>query len=283
MNITVIIPAFNEEKSLPLLKKSLKDFKKIILIDNYSTDNTYKLASSFGWETYKFRNKGFSEDPDLIKFYLSKINTDWIYVCRADEIPSKKLCKILNSKDQSNFDAIRIVRRNFLNNRRCHTWGLDYETPIFRKKFFIPSEDSYRLGYAGTFINNTRIKTFSEKTNIYISHYIDYTPNDFFNAINKYSTIWSKWVFTKSNKKNYAFEETFLKNKLRVFRSKIYRKTYLTFAALFLMPPLRFFYHYFIKGGIRSGLDGFISSCLMACEEIMIALKCLAIQNKWPV
>lgn len=94
MNITVIIPAFNEEKSLPLLKKSLKDFKKIILIDNYSTDNTYKLASSFGWETYKFRNKGFSEDPDLIKFYLSKINTDWIYVCRADEIPSKKLCNI---------------------------------------------------------------------------------------------------------------------------------------------------------------------------------------------
>ena len=44
-----IIPAFNEENSLPHLEKNLKNFEKIILIDNYSTDNTYELAKSYGW------------------------------------------------------------------------------------------------------------------------------------------------------------------------------------------------------------------------------------------
>ena len=25
-----------------------------------------------------------------------------------------------------------VIRRNFLNGKRCHTWGLDYETPILK-------------------------------------------------------------------------------------------------------------------------------------------------------
>ena len=135
MDITIIIPAFNEENSLPHLEKNLKNFEKIILIDNYSTDNTYELARSYGWRVYKFKNKGFSEDPDLINFYLSKVESEWIYICRADEIPSENLKKILSSKKNLSFDALRLSRINFLNGIRCHTWGDDYEVPIFKKKF----------------------------------------------------------------------------------------------------------------------------------------------------
>tara|TARA_B100000886_G_scaffold340480_1_gene310341 strand:+ start:27691 stop:28545 length:855 start_codon:yes stop_codon:yes gene_type:complete len=282
MNITVIIPAFNEEKALPLLKKKLDGLRNIILIDNFSNDNTYELSRSFGWTTYRFKNKGFSEDPDLIKFYLSKVSTEWIYICRADEIPSDNLLKILKSNEIHDFHAIRVIRRNFLNGKRCYTWGLDYETPIFQKEYFIPSSDLFRLGYPGTFKKNTKIKVFSKKSSVFISHFIDYTPQGFFNAINKYSTLWSDYLLNNSKSNNYAYEESIFKNIIRNMRLKIYRNTFLNLIALFLMPFLRFLLHFFIKGGYKSGLDGFISSMYMACEEIMISLKCLTANNGWP-
>ena len=281
MDITIIIPAFNEENSLPQLEKTLKNFKKIILIDNYSTDNTYELAKSYGWSVYKFKNRGFSEDPDLINFYLSKVNSEWIYICRADEIPSEGLIKILHSNEILAFDAFRVRRRNFLNGRRCYTWGDDYEIPIFKKKLFIPTNDLLRIGYPGTFKKETRIKTFKKTSLININHYIDYTSYSFFNAINRYSSLWSDDIFKNNYSKNYAFEESMLKNILRKLRSKIYKNILTAFIALILFPPLRFFYHYLFKGGIKSGLNGLISSIYMGCEELMVAVKCLTIHNNW--
>ena len=281
MDITIIIPAFNEENSLPQLEKTLKNFKKIILIDNYSTDNTYELAKSYGWSVYKFKNRGFSEDPDLINFYLSKVHSEWIYICRADEIPSEGLIKILHSNEILAFDAFRVRRRNFLNGRRCYTWGDDYEIPIFKKKLFIPTNDLLRIGYPGTFKKETRIKTFKKTSLININHYIDYTSYSFFNAINRYSSLWSDDIFKNNYSKNYAFEESMLKNILRKLRSKIYKNILTAFIALILFPPLRFFYHYLFKGGIKSGLNGLISSIYMGCEELMVAVKCLTIHNNW--
>lgn len=281
MDITIIIPAFNEENALPQLEKTLKNFKKIILIDNYSTDNTYELAKSYGWSVYKFKNRGFSEDPDLINFYLSKVHSEWIYICRADEIPSEGLIKILHSNEILAFDAFRVRRRNFLNGRRCYTWGDDYEIPIFKKKLFIPTNDLLRIGYPGTFKKETRIKTFKKTSLININHYIDYTSYSFFNAINRYSSLWSDDIFKNNYSKNYAFEESMLKNILRKLRSKIYKNILTAFIALILFPPLRFFYHYLFKGGIKSGLNGLISSIYMGCEELMVAVKCLTIHNNW--
>ena len=111
-----------------------------------------------------------------------------------------------------------------------------------------------RLGYPGTFKKETRIKTFKKTSLVNINHYIDYTSHSFFNAINRYSTLWSDDIFKNNYSKNYAIEENFLKNNLRKLRSKIYKNVFTALIALIVIPPLRFSYHYFIKGGIKSGL-----------------------------
>ncbi|MGC9031524.1 MAG: glycosyltransferase [Minisyncoccia bacterium] len=60
--ISVVIPALNEEKFLPLALESLKkqDYKnfEIIVVDNGSTDNTTKIALSFGARVIKELKKG---------------------------------------------------------------------------------------------------------------------------------------------------------------------------------------------------------------------------------
>ena len=52
LDFSVIIPARNEEKSLPRLLKSIKDsnFQPVetIVVDDHSTDQTYQVAKSFG-------------------------------------------------------------------------------------------------------------------------------------------------------------------------------------------------------------------------------------------
>lgn len=61
--ISVVIPAFNEEKLLPQCLESLKnqDYKdgyEIIIVDNGSTDNTGKVAREFGSRVILYPEKG---------------------------------------------------------------------------------------------------------------------------------------------------------------------------------------------------------------------------------
>lgn len=64
MKISIIIPAYNEEKNLPKLikslrKQNLKGFE-IIVVDNNSTDNTFKIAKKLADKAYKYKKQGSS-------------------------------------------------------------------------------------------------------------------------------------------------------------------------------------------------------------------------------
>jgi len=55
MKVSIIIPTLNEEKNLPRVLKSIKDYMKnrsekyeIIVVDGYSKDRTVEIAKKFG-------------------------------------------------------------------------------------------------------------------------------------------------------------------------------------------------------------------------------------------
>lgn len=61
--VSVIIPAYNEEKNIVKVIKMLKNYKteiidEIIVVDNASTDNTNKLATNTGVIVLKCDNRG---------------------------------------------------------------------------------------------------------------------------------------------------------------------------------------------------------------------------------
>lgn len=59
--VTVIIPAYNEEKTIQSVisfAKQNENINEIIVVDNCSTDNTYKLAKAMGVRAIKCVNKG---------------------------------------------------------------------------------------------------------------------------------------------------------------------------------------------------------------------------------
>ena len=283
MNISFVITAFNEEDSLPILREAIKDFQNIILIDNFSTDNTEYLAKSYGWDHYLFKNRGYAEDPQLVKFYLSLVKTEWIYVCRADEIPSESLVNFLKYGLKENIDAIRIQRVNYLNGKRCTAWGKDFETPIFRKNSFRVYENTFRFGYPGYFPKNVKIRTLQKKRGYYLKHNIDYTSKGFFETINRYSSLWTNNEFKNEINQARSNEESYIKHLLRKLRILIYSYKLTTFFSILILPTLRFLFHYLLKGGFLSGYTGLLASLFMMIEEYMIGIKVLSKKLNWPV
>ncbi|MEM5778769.1 MAG: glycosyltransferase family A protein [Candidatus Aenigmatarchaeota archaeon] len=94
MNISVIIPAKNEEKFIGnclkcLKRQSLKPLE-IIVVDGHSTDKTFSIAKKYADKVVKDNKKGVS-DARNVGWKISK--GDIIAYCDADCLPPKDWIK----------------------------------------------------------------------------------------------------------------------------------------------------------------------------------------------
>jgi len=92
MLISIIIPAYNEEKQLPVLLKHLEAassgfISEIIIVDGGSTDNTAKVAKEHSKVCYVSSEKGRAVQMNAgAKFAKSEI----LYFLHADSLPPSK-------------------------------------------------------------------------------------------------------------------------------------------------------------------------------------------------
>ena len=103
MRVSVVILAYNEEKTIGKCLESLKNQEvkpdEIIIVDNNCTDNTVKVASKYPVRIIKeekqgiihARNKGFDE-----------VKYDIIARCDADTIPTKHWIKTIKEDFENN-------------------------------------------------------------------------------------------------------------------------------------------------------------------------------------
>jgi len=94
--ITVIVPAYNEEKTVEdtvkaLLNSDYPFLKKIIIVDDGSTDNTLKIAKKLEkYSKVKVYTKKNGGKASALNFGLKKARTDLIAVVDADSYPAKE-------------------------------------------------------------------------------------------------------------------------------------------------------------------------------------------------
>ena len=114
-DITAIILAYNEEKHIQRCIQSLKfHIKRIVVIDNYSTDNTLSILKKNNIEV--FQNKFINY---AIQFTwginISEIKTKWILRIDSDEYLTKEFAATISDKLNalpSNISGVSINRRN---------------------------------------------------------------------------------------------------------------------------------------------------------------------------
>lgn len=93
MKITLYFINYNDSFYLPFIKEHYGKFcQRIVMYDNYSTDNSHELALSLGFEVLKFGGPQLNDQDYLnVKNHCWKecrtleMHADYVIVCDADE------------------------------------------------------------------------------------------------------------------------------------------------------------------------------------------------------
>ena len=150
--ITVVIPAFNEEKAI---EKTIKDYKQqehvnqVLVIDNKSTDNTVDIAEKCGAVVIKKeRNLGYGHSTLMGLEEGLKTDSNIIVMTEADcTYEANDMKKFVQYLEHA--DLVTGTRRNqVLNekgnqNSRLHNWGNYFLAKLIQFKFI-------NLGHLGT-------------------------------------------------------------------------------------------------------------------------------------
>ena len=131
--IVILIPCFNEERTIIKICKEAKRFGKVFIIDDKSTDNSAILLKK---ERINFlsNKKNLGYQNTLIKgfrYILKKFkNTRYILTMDADgELPAKNIPKIIKTIKRKKYDLVIGNRSNF------NRFSENILDKIFRLKF----------------------------------------------------------------------------------------------------------------------------------------------------
>jgi len=108
--ITAVVITRNEAEKIEKCIESLKWCNQVIVIDDFSQDDTVKIAQSRGAEVFqRDLNKDFSAQRN---FGLEKAKNDWVFFVDADEIVTPPLAKnIVRRVKKTGYSGFYIPRK----------------------------------------------------------------------------------------------------------------------------------------------------------------------------
>lgn len=135
--ISVIIPAYNEEELIPKTLESLKKLERkpdeIVVVDSHSTDNTVKIAKSYGARVLEVEKRGIGLAREQA---LMAANGDIVAFTDADTIvPKDWLTKIEETLSKSKvvgvFGTFRVPSGWWV-----YRWYINYLQPVLNQIYY---------------------------------------------------------------------------------------------------------------------------------------------------
>ncbi len=235
MKISCIVLTKNEELLLPICLKSVSWCDEIIIIDDFSIDNTISIAKKYAVKIFSRKlNSDFSAQRN---FGLKKAKGEWVLFLDADEyVPKSLASKIRKILNDTKFDGF-LLRR----------------TDIFLGKKLIGGEsgNSYLLRLAKKGAGQWR-RAVHEKWDVPgklgmfgepIYHNSHPNVSQFVDQINYFSQLHFK-------------ESSFEGKKSNILKIIIY-------------PIFKFFINFLVKYAFRDGTHGFVSAMFMSFHSFL--------------
>ncbi len=233
--ISAVIISKNEEHNIANCIKSLKFCDEIIVVDDYSSDETVKIAKKLGARVYRhYLNNNFSRQRN---FALGKAKFEWILFLDSDEIISNELAEEISLG----------VNNNIINGYNLRRIDNMYGRLI---KHGEPARVKLlRLARKGSGVWVRRVheywdvqgKTITLKNPII--HFPHQTLREYLNEVSVYSKVHSEENI-KENKKN------------SIFHVVVY-------------PFFKFIDGYLVKQGFLDGSLGFIIAVFMSFHSYL--------------
>ena len=135
--LSVFLPAYNEEANIERCLRSLQFADEIIIYDGNSTDNTIEICNKYNCKIH-FRNawNGFGiAKQEAVDF----AQNNWVLVIDADEELTEKLIeKLINMQttNQSKYSAYKINRKSYFLGKLINysSWQSDAPLRLFDKR-----------------------------------------------------------------------------------------------------------------------------------------------------
>ncbi len=241
MALTALILAHNESERIERCIASLSFCDTVLVIDNYSTDDTVAKAKKAGAQIVQHELETFSAQRT---FAMKQAQTDWVLFVDADEVVSPELAtEIQSTLAAPSFNAYFLKRIDFWCNHELR-FG---ELTAARTRGFI----RLMKQQSGTWKGNVH-ETFDPRgaagaLTHALHHYPHASVTAFLLDINEYSTMRARELFDQQ----YPFRMT----------------------DLLLKPNLKFLYTFFWLQGYRDGAPGFIYSFMMSFHSFLVRAK----------
>lgn len=225
MTLTILILAKNEEKNIKDCIESAKFADEIIVIDDFSADNTKEIAENLGAKVcQRAMNGNWGEQQT---FAIQQATSEWIFFLDADERIAPELAEEVKEAVRKNeYYTYRVPRLNHVMGEqlRYGGWYPDYGIHL------LPCQGTSVEGLVHPQIHH---KYKERKLKHFIIHYAYTSWEQYFNKFNLYTKL--------------AAEKNHQKGKRACF-----------FRDIVLRPCFAFFKMYILKAGWLDGRVGFI-------------------------
>ena len=241
MKLSVGIITYNEERNLPkTLEAAKKIADEIIIVDSHSSDNTVKIAESYGACVYSEDWKGFGPQKNSV---IDKCQGEWILLIDADEELSDELIEKIKeiTGGRSTHDVYDINRCSvcFGKELKYGGWSNQYATRLWKRGAVRVSDSLVHEEY----VTESPKGRISEK----IYHYSYLTMQDYFERFNKYTTLGAQEYFKRGKKPS-------------------------NFHIIF-NPVFKFIRMYIIRLGFLDGIEGFAIASTSAMYSMIKYFK----------
>lgn len=184
--ITFVIFTYNEEKRIERVIKNFKDYGKILLADNNSTDKTHEIANKYGCSIYlRKKDYVFVENQELVDELYKVTDTEWIYWGFADEMLEKEtLQELKNITEGNQFDVISMDRKNYFYGEFCYNLYHARTFKLFKKNSIDFTDNPiHSMGKATV----SEKKIFHLEDKYFIHHFISNRASSYLAVINRYT------------------------------------------------------------------------------------------------
>ncbi len=266
-NVTVIIPAYNEEINLPFALRSVVGWSDaVFVVDSQSTDRTREIAAEMGARVVVRKWLGYAQQKNWALENLP-IETDWVFILDADESITPELREEMLAI--ARFPAGNVPESGYYVNRLTHFMG----SPIRHCGFF-PSYNLrfFKRGRAAYEQREVHEHMLVDGATGRLRHMMLHEDRrgleHFIAKHNRYSTLESRELLRERTRNKGELAEGIERGIAlrRWLKTKVLPR-------LPLIGLWRFLYMYVLRLGFLDGATGFRFCLLLSIYDSFISLK----------
>jgi glycosyltransferase involved in cell wall biosynthesis len=253
-NISFILFTYNDAYRLEYIIRNLKPFGEVIISDQESTDNSQAIAEKLGakFTTRKATGQQFIERQELLDTVTALASHDWIYWGYVDNFLPKPLCeKLVEISLQDKIKYVYLPVHTYLWGDTEHVIA-KAEYPCFFKKGTVDFTNN-RIHGMGKFLGKAyETLHLPQNKAMAMRHFSLYDLNKFIPAHLRYANTEAEQKF-KDGKR---------------------------LSLVYLLGSMgRYFYLFYLKGGMRAGIRGLMVGFLYASFRVMLSMRLYELEH----